>query len=162
MAWGNGGLFVVNMIGALSGGQAVNFLTTSHKIALYNNSITPDYGVTAANSAYNVDQWATANEVYGTNWAQAGKTLATAGTGGGSTNPAMTQSPAGTLKYDLDDVIVASATFSNASGCFIYGDSYTPKIGLVAVPFGGAYSPNNGTFTIQWPAAGVFTIDLTP
>jgi hypothetical protein len=162
MAWGNGGLFVLNIGGALSGGTAINLTLTTHRIALFNNSVTPNYSASIATTAYNTGTWLTANEVTGTNWAAAGPLFSAAGTGGSSLAPTVTDSPAGTMMYDMNDVVVANATFTNAFGCLLYADASTPKIGFLAVPFGSGYSPNAGTFTIQWPAAGVAAIDLTP
>lgn len=161
MTWTNGGLFVANYLAALSGGQALNLTLTSHKIALFTTTLTPDYTVSAANSAYGAGVWAS-NEVSGGTYTAGGWVLSTGATGGGSMAPTVTQNPSGTLMYDMNDLEKLTQTFSGARGALLYADSLTPKIGICAVPFGADYGPNNGTFTIQWPTAGVFAIDITP
>ena len=82
MAWGNSGLYLINWIHTLSSTfttrYAIDLLTAGNKVALYNNSVTPDFDATAANSAYNVGTWGTANEQYQAGqWAQGGVVVAT-------------------------------------------------------------------------------------
>lgn len=151
------GLFVPNFIDVLDATQlALDLSLTTHKIALYNNTHTPDYSGTGAYTAV--------NEVSGTGWAAGGVTLATAAAGGTSTTPTLTESPAGTMMYDMADVSVATTTLTNARGALIYADALvTPADpGIVFINFGADYSTNAGTFGIQWAAGGVFSVDLTP
>lgn len=127
------------------------------KIALFNNSVTPDFDATAANSAYNVATWATANEVYQAGqWAQGGVVLV---------NNDITTAAGGIVVLDADDTASGSAfTASNIYGGLIYLDAVTTPVadqGLAGIYFGGtAYSVTSGTFTIQWNASGIARWDV--
>jgi len=150
MAWSVSGLYVPTFLDALDTTQmALDLDLDTHKIALYNNTETPNYSSQTAYSA--------TNEVTGTNWPATGVVLATA---------TMTESPAGTLMFDAADISVANATFTNAFGAKIYADALTTPIAdplICGIYFGGsAYSPNNGTFQIVWASTGIFALDITP
>lgn len=147
MAWSVSGLYVATFLDALDTTQlALDLDLDTHKIALYNNSETPNYSSQTAYSA--------TNEVTGTNWAAGGVTLAAA---------TMTESPTGTLMFDAQDISVNSATFSNAYGAKIYADALGGDNLICGIYFGGsAYSPNAGTFSITWASTGIFALDITP
>lgn len=131
--------------------------TNMFKVSLYNNSITPDADATAANSAYNVGTWGTANEVYESGqWAQGGVVLASAD---------VTAVAGGIIMFDANDTASGSAfDGSNIYGCLIYADAVTTPVadqGVMFIYFGGtAFSVTNGTFTIQWAATGIFRWDV--
>lgn len=144
------GLYVPTWLDILDLTQlAVDFDAETHKIALFSNTITPNY---STDTAYAVAPY-NANEITGTNWAAGGVLV---------TTTTMTESPAGTLMFDAADVTVANATFTGARFGLIYANSLAPKAALCGVNFGADYSPNAGTFTIQWAAAGIFALDITP
>lgn len=152
------GLYVATFADVLDATQlALDLSLASHKLALFNNTITPNF---TTDTAYGVSPY-DANEVSGTGWPAGGVALSAAGTGGGSTNPALTGG-SGALKYDMDDVIVAGTTLTNARGILLYADALAGNNAIVLVNFGADYSTVAGTFTITWNAAGVFTVDLTP
>jgi hypothetical protein len=70
----------------------------------------------------------------------------------------------GTLKYDSDDVAWTGSTITSAEAAFLYRDTAaaaTDELYLMS-DFGSPASTSSGTFTIQWAAAGIFTIDYTP
>ena len=70
MAFGNSGLYLLNVIDSFDATQlAIDLSLTSHKLALYNNTKTPNFSSDAAYSA--------TNEVSGTGWASGGPTIAT-------------------------------------------------------------------------------------
>lgn len=143
------GLYVTNWIDILDATQlAIDLSLTTHKWALYTNSLTPNYSTDASYSA--------TNEISGTNYTAGGRTIAT---GGGS--PTTTESPTGTLMYDQNDMTWPSASFT-ARGAILYQDALAGDNLIVGVTFGADYTATNGTFTIQWASGGVFTIDLTP
>ena len=77
-------------------------------------------------------------------------------------SPTTTEAPAGTLKYDLGDQIWASPTSVTARGAKLYADALAGDNLIVGVNFGSDFTSTAGTFTIQWAAGGVFTLDLTP
>lgn len=123
------------------------------KVALYNNSITPDTNVTAANSAYNAGQWANTNEVTdATNWVAGGRALASITFAAGT----------GTLTYDANDLSGGgNVTLANVFGCLVYDDTIASPVadqGFCFNYFGGSQSVTAGTFTIVWNANGIFRI----
>ena len=154
-AFGTSGLFVANHIDVYDATQlAVDLSLTSHKIALYNNTKTPNY---STDVSFN-----TTNEVTGTGWASGGVALSAAASGGGSTSPTLTESPTGTMMYDMADVAVSGTTLTNARGCEIYADALAGDNLIVGITFGSDFSTVAGIFGIQWSASGVFTVDWTP
>ena len=151
------GLYLATWVDILDATQlAVNLASaTNIKLALFSNTITPNFAANG-DTAYAVAPY-NANEVTGTNWAAGGVTLTpTVSDHNG------TVANAGTLMFDAADVSVASATFSGARCALVYDNSLAPKAAICLVNFGSDYSPNNGTFQIQWASAGVFSLDLTP
>lgn len=149
MAWTTSGLYVATFLDALDTTQlALDLDLDTHRIALYNNTDTPNYNA-AGETAYSAT-----NEVTGTNWPAGGVVLATA---------TFTESPTGTVMFDAADISVSNATFSNAYGGKIYADALAGNNLICGIYFGGAaYSPNNGVFSITWASAGIFALDLTP
>lgn len=147
MAFSSSGLYVANWIDILDATQlAIDLSLTTHKWALYTNSLTPNFSTDAAYSATNE---ATAGSGY---------------TAGGQTivNPTTTESPTGSLKYDMDDQVWASPTTVTARGAILYADALAGNNLIVAQTFGADITSTAGTFTIQFASGGVFVIDLTP
>lgn len=124
------------------------------KLALYNNSqpTNPDRNASAATSAYNTGIWATTYEVTDpTGWPSGGYTLL---------NKTSTFA-SNTYTFDASDPSAAVTTgISNAYGCLIYDTQSTTQLnhGICFLAFGGAVSAPSGTLTIQFNAAGIFTI----
>jgi hypothetical protein len=160
MAVTNSGLFLVNWIDILDATQlAIDLSLTTHKLALFNNTITPNF---STDVSYGVGTYAT-NEVSGTGWAAGGVLLSAAAAGGTSVAPTLTEAPAGTMMYDwTNDLSVASTTLTGARCGLLYANGLAGKNAIVLINFGADYSTNNGTFGLSPAAAGVFTIDLTP
>lgn len=143
-AWSVSGLYVLNWIDILDATQlAVDLSLTTSKIAMYNNTETPNYSTESAYSA--------TNEVSGAGYTATGQVIIT---------PTTTESPAGTLMHDLGDQVWASPTTVTAFGAKYYVAAATKLI--VGINFAGSFTSTAGTFTIQWASTGVFTIDLTP
>lgn len=168
MALGNSGWFTNNFISMNSVAQTpatgMSLLLTSHKIALYASTITPNFDDTLANARYGVGAFAT-GEVSGTGWAAGGVTVLTAAAGATSLAPTLTVSPAGTVMWDANDISVASTTLTNAACLTFYADAVTAPNAdpmLILVVFGGSFSTNNGTFGVQFAAAGISAFDITP
>jgi len=122
------------------------------KIALYNDSGTPDQ--TVANTLTGYDQatsaWVSANEVTATGWTAGGLTLASVTSAFSST----------TYTLDAADKAGGAAdTVTAAYGCLIFNDSIaTFKDGICYLAFGGSNSVVAGTFTCQFNAAGLLTV----
>lgn len=156
MAWSNSKIFRPFLADVLDNTTAIDLGTDTPKVALYNNSITPDNDVTAANSAFNVGQWVTANEVTESGqWASGGVALATT---------ALNSASADIVFYDAADTASGSAAdLASVYGCLVYDDTLTTPVadqGLCYNYFGGSNSVVNGTFTVQWHANGIFRITL--
>jgi hypothetical protein len=144
------GLFVANFIDILDGTQlAIDLSLTTNKVALFTNSITPNFSTDTGYGASPYD----ANEISGTGYTAGGAAVA---------SPTITESPTGTLKFDLSDSAWTTSTITNARCSLLYADALSGNNAICLVNFGADYSTSAGTFTIQWPSGGMFTIDLTP
>lgn len=149
MSISGSGLFVATLQDVLDTTQlALDLDLETHKIALFSNSITPNY---TTDTAYAVAPY-NANEVTGTNWPSGGVAL----TGTGFT------AASGILTYDATDVSVATTTIANARGGLLYADALAGNNAVLLVDFGADYSTTAGTFAIVWNASGIFTLDLVP
>ncbi len=143
------GLFVATIVDALDTTQlALDLDLETHKGALFNNSITPNF---TTDTAYGSGTYAT-NEVTGTNWASGGVAL---------TGTTLTAS-SGAMVFDATDVSVATTTISNARCYVLYADALAGNNLIALVNFGGDYSTVAGTFAITWDSGGIFSVDLTP
>ncbi|OHV42183.1 hypothetical protein BBK14_11210 [Parafrankia soli] len=155
------GLFVATFIDVLDATQlAIDLSLATHKLALFSNSITPDFDASAANAAYGAGQYAS-NEVSGTGWAAGGVALSAAAAGATSTSPTLTGAT-GTMTYDMGDVAVSGTTLTSARCALLYADALAGNNAIVLVNFGADYSTSNGIFGITWAAGGVFSVDWTP
>lgn len=154
MAWGLSSAFRQIYSDMIANACAFDWDADTIKGALYNNSITPDKNVTAANTAYNAGQWATANEVTGTNWAAGGLTLA------GKTNDVSTN---GQITIDAND-LTATGTTLTAYGILVYDDTLTTPVakqGFGYHSFGGVATVTGGDFTVQWSVNGLQRITIS-
>lgn len=136
-------------------GTGVNTFKTS----MFTDSITPDRTVSAANSASNVGQWATAQEIWQTGqWAQFGVALA---------SPAITLPGGGVVMFDGVDTasgtgfstLVNNGSLGSAYGCMTYDDTLTTPVADQGVCFnylGGPNQVSSGQLTIVWHANGLF------
>jgi hypothetical protein len=156
MAWSASAIFRALVTDALENTAALDLNADTFKVALYNNSITPDKDATAANSAYNAGQWANTNEVSESGqWAAGGVALG---------NPDITNPSSGVIMFDGDDTASGSAAdLANVYGCLVYDDTLSTPVadqGVCYNYFGGANSVTNGTFTVVWAANGLFRITV--
>lgn len=71
----------------------------------------------------------------------------------------------GVLTYDANDASWAGSTIANAMAAIGYfgrgGASSADELVFLS-DFVTAASSSSGTFTVQWNAAGIFTVDYTP
>jgi hypothetical protein len=70
----------------------------------------------------------------------------------------------GVLTFDAADVSWASSTIANAMAAVGYtnvGTAATDQLVFLS-DFVSAASSSNGTFSVQWAGAGIFTLDYTP
>jgi len=143
------GLFQETFLDIFDGTDTIiDWVNDTIKVAMFTNTITPNFDVdTAYGSApYN------ANEVSGAGYTAGGASLAT------KTFTAIS----GGVKADADDTSWAAATITNARGALVWDDTVAGDKAVCLVNFGADYSVTAGTFTIQWNASGIWTVDLTP
>lgn len=158
MAWVPSQIFRQFLADAMKNVAPFDLGTDVFKVALYNNSITPDNDVSAANSAYNVGQWATVNEqshAAGSQWPVGGVALA---------SPTINASVPDVVFWDASDTAsLSNATLSNVFGCLVYDDTLISPVadqGVCFNYFGGTNSVVNGTFTVVWHANGIWRMTL--
>ena len=128
---------------------AIDLDLETHKIALFTNTITPNF---SSDTAYGVAPY-NANEVSGTGWAAGGVVL---------TTTIVDESPTGTLRWDADNVSETGTTLTNARFGLIYADALAGNNAIVGINFGSDYSTVSGTMAINFASGGILTIDLTP
>jgi hypothetical protein len=122
------------------------------KVALFDNTVTPDKDAAVGSTGYNTGTWTTAREVTGgTNWAAGGRTLS------GKT---FTAPDTGIAMFNAANLAAGgTVTLSNAYGCIVYDDSITGGTvadqGVCFLYFGGAQSVTAGSFTVVWSANGI-------
>lgn len=129
------------------------------KVALFNNSVTPDRDAALTSTGFNTGTWTTTNEVTdATNWVSGGRTLA---------SKTFTTPSTGVFMFDAADLAGGgTVTLTNAFGCLVYDDTVTAGTGGIADQgvsfnyFGGAQSVTAGSFTVVWNANGIvrFTV----
>lgn len=127
-------------------------------VALYGNSGSPDKDAAIASTGYNTGAWTSGNQVTDTNWAAAGRPLA---------SKAFTTPSTGVVMFDAADTASnGTVTLSNVYGCLVYDDTVASSTGGVADQgvsfhyFGGAQSVTGGTFTVVWNANGLFRVTV--
>jgi len=146
-AFSASGMYVANWIDILDATQlAIDLSLTTHKWALYTNTLTPNFSTDVSYSA--------TNEITGTNYTATGRTIAA---GGGS--PTVTESPATVIMYDQNDMTWPTATFT-ARGGIEYQDALAGDNLIVAQTYGADITATAGTFTIQFASGGVLTLDI--
>src|SRR5688572_7782596 len=116
MAWSASKIFSAFVTDSFNRTNAFDLNADTFKAALYDNDITPDQTVAAANTAYNAGQWtASGNEVAdGAEWAAGGVALSSV-TSSFSSN---------IYTFDAADTASGtSATLANVYGCLVYDDT---------------------------------------
>lgn len=155
MAWSASKIFVSTIEDMLENTTAMDLNTDSFKVALFNNTITPDQTVVSASTAFGAGVWASGQVFDAAEWPTGGQVL-----------DSVTFAPtANVLKFDAADEVSTgtSATLANVYGCLIYDDSATTPVadqGVCYLYFGGVNSVTDGTFTVVFNASGIFTLTL--
>lgn len=156
MAFGSGSsVFGEFLYKPLCAGGATGFSSLTAdalKVALFNNSVTPDKNAAVGSTAYNTGTWLSSNEVIdSTNWVAGGRALS--GNAFSSITNGVQFSAANTSGG-------GPVTFSNAYGVLVYDTSITggtvANQGVCFNSFGGAVSTSGSSFTVIWSASGLF------
>lgn len=119
----------------------------THKCLMVTDTHTPDFNLDDFRD--DVD-----NEVSGTGYSAGGKAYDTT---------ELTIS-GGIITYDAADVAWTGSTITSAEAAILYfnvGTAGTDQL-ILCSDFGSPASTSSGTFTIQWNASGIFTLDLVP
>lgn len=154
------GWFVAEMIAKFNATQlGINLVLNTNKIALFTNSITPNF---SSDTAYGVAPY-NANEVTtsGT-WPATGVPFSTAGASSSDITATLAEGPTGTMKWDANDVSVTGTTLTNARCALIYAAALAGKNAIILVNFAADANTSAGTFGITWAAGGIGTVDWTP
>jgi hypothetical protein len=157
MAWTNSKIFVSTIEDILENTTAIDLNSSAFNVALYNDTITPSQTVVSAETAYNAAAgvWDSGEVSDGAEWPAGGQAL-----------DSVTFAPASNvLKFDAADEVSTgtSATLASVFGCLIYNtDINTPvdSQGICYLYFGGTNSVTDGTFTVVFNTAGIFTLTL--
>jgi hypothetical protein len=175
MAWGSApasAIFQQAMLNPITnGGGGVGAVTkpTTYtsltadavKVAVFNNTTTPDRTAAVGSTGFNTGVWITANEVTGTNWASGGVSV-------GSTKTWTVDSGSSSLCYQVTaptagQTSTASVTLSGFYGAFVYDSTISggtvASQGICYNYFGGTQTVTAATFTILWatPASAAIT-----
>lgn len=155
MAWSASKIFRPFIADVLDNTTAIDLGSDVPKVAVFNDTITPNQDVTSALSAMGAGVWASGEVTDATNWVAGGRPLGTTVLNSGT---------AGVVFYDAADTSGAGVvTMTNAYGCLVYDDTLTTPVadqGLCFNYFGGAQTVTAGTFTIAWHANGIFRLTL--
>lgn len=141
-----------SMVYQVSGTGYTGLDSDTVKVALYNNTGTPDKDAAVGLTGYNTGQWVVANEVTdATNWTASGRALA---------SKTFTTPSTGVFMFDAADLAGGgNVTLTNVYGCLVHDDSITAGTvadqGVSFNYFGGPQSVTAGQFTIIWNANGI-------
>jgi hypothetical protein len=155
MAWSNSKIFVSTIEDILENTTAIDLNTDTFNVALFNDSITPSQTVASASTAFGAGVWASGEVFDGAEWPTGGQAL-----------DSVTFAPtSNVLKWDAADEVSTgtSATLASVFGCLIYNISVNTPVdsqGICYLYFGGTNSVTDGTFTVVFNTAGIFTLTL--
>ncbi|MFF3443653.1 hypothetical protein [Streptosporangium sp. NPDC002721] len=145
MAWTVSGWYSDTLKLALALDIALDLERDDHKLALYSNSLTPDFSATAP-------AYSTTAEVSGTGYTAGGAVITgttLASTGGYTT-------------WDGDNVEWASSTLSGVRGANAYADALGTNNLILGVDFGSAYETADGSLIVAWAGTGIGRIHVVP
>ncbi|MFE3452374.1 hypothetical protein ACFXJ8_25970 [Nonomuraea sp. NPDC059194] len=124
---------------------ALNLAIATHKLALYDNTITPNFGTDQS--------YSTTGEIVGTGYTAAGKAILsgtlTVVTAGGTF-----------ATWDGADVQWDASTLTGVRGGLIHADALTPKRLILGVDFVSTYQTNDGTLLVAWNSLGIGRINV--
>lgn len=145
MAWSGSGLYVATFQDVLDTTQlGLNLDLETHKMALYTNTITPNFTTDTSYSS--------SGEISGTGYTAGG--LAVTGTA--------LSAGSGVLTWDADNLQWDDSTLEDVRGGIIYAAELTDDNLIVGVDFGNEYSTADGTLLVTIHANGIFGIDMVP
>lgn len=145
MAWSGSGLYVATFQDVLDTTQlALNLDLETHKMALFSDSITPNFSTDTSYSS--------TGEISGTGYTAGGTEI---------TGTALSISN-GVLSWDSDNIEWEGTTLSGVRGGIAYADALMADNLIVGIDFGEEYNTSDGTFLLVPHADGIFAIDMVP
>jgi hypothetical protein len=161
MAWSASKIFSQTITDLLNTTAVMDFGATpdTYKVALFDNTVTPDGTVSAANSAYGAGVWASGGVSDASGWPAVGRDLVVISSG-------FVAKASNVVTMDAVDTASADShtTLANVYGCLVYDDTIASPVADQGVCFnyfgGGANSVSEGTFTIVWNASGLWALTL--
>jgi hypothetical protein len=145
VAWTGSGWYADTFKQALAQDIALDLELDTHKLALYNNTLTPDFSATDP-------QYSSSNEISGTGYTAGGKVV---------TGTALSVS-SGFLIWDGDNVQWDDSTLTGVRGGIIYADALTGNNLIIGINFAADYATAAGTLLVAWHANGVGRFDAVP
>lgn len=142
MAWGGSGWYADLLVDAMGASQfPLDLDDDTHKIALYDNTITPDYS--AADQSYS-----TTGEIVGTGYTAGGLAIASS---------TFTVTTVGSIyaTWDGNDAQWPGSTLTGVRGAVAYADAETPKRRILGIDFLSAYTTNDGTLLLAFASVGI-------
>lgn len=153
MAWSASKSFRQIWADMIGNTTAFDYDADTIKVAAFDNTITPNSDVSAANSAYGAGVWASGG-VSGTNLPAAGVALA---------SKTVDVSVAAQVTVDAADNVITGTALTNITGLLCYDDTLTTPVadqGFGFHYFGGASSPS-GDVTFVYSASGLQRITIS-
>lgn len=146
MAWSGSGWYADTFKLALGTNQlAIDLDLDTHKLGLYDASLTPDYSASAP-------QYSSTNEIVGTGYTAGGKVV---------TGTALTVA-SGLSIWDGDNVQWDSSTLTGVRGGTIYADVLTNNNLIIGIDFTTTYTTADGSLLVAWHANGIGRVDWVP
>lgn len=140
------GSFGLTLKAGLNGGIVLDLDLLTHKVAMFTNSVTPNFDT---DTAYAVSPW-NANEVSGTGYTAGGFLLA-------NTTFAIVS---GLLVWDNTvDPSWTTSTITNARCGLFYADALAGNNAIVLLDFGSNFSTVADTFNLHLNTAGILVYD---
>ncbi len=143
MSWSGSGWYADTLTDALGASQlALDLDADTHKLALYDNTITPNFS--ASDPAYS-----TTGEISGTGYSAGGAVIASA----------TLVTSTGYVVWDGNDVQWTSSTLTGVRGGIAYADGLSPKRLILGVDFLTGYNTADGTLLVSWSSSGIGRIN---
>lgn len=153
MAWSASKSFRQIWADMIGNTTAFDYDADTIKVAAFDNTITPNSDVSAANSAYAAGVWASGG-VSGTNLPAAGVALA---------SKTVDASVSAQVTVDAADNVITGTALTNITGLLCYDDTLTTPVADQGFGFhylGGASSPS-GDVTFVYSASGLQRITIS-
>jgi hypothetical protein len=143
-------LFVQTWRGLVTGQVSFDLLTDDVAVALYNDTITPNFSASFATARYGAGAFST-GQVVGPGYTAGGKLL---------TGITITDVPSGTLRFSADTTTWDDSVITDARAALIYLPTHSNQA-VALIDFGDDFSSEGGDFILDWEdLGGLFHLEL--